>query len=177
MRQQSAFRVAENALFCGIDVPARPYRWRAQFVWPIRRFGRSGVPTLIVRLKPQSRGLIPVTDISELRTESDVEQKLVYPFLCHPSYLGLPTEWVRSKDYMEPTALDKGAGKRSGYVPDYSIWKSGFPLVIVEAKSPEERIELGLREARLYATEINKRYPSNINPEALFSRQMDCNSH
>ena len=67
---------------------------------------------------------------------------------------------------MEPTQIDKGAGKRYGYIPDYSIWKTGFPLAIVEAKSPEENIEGAIREARLYATEINKRYPPNINPIA-----------
>jgi len=119
---------------------------------------------LIARLNLQPRGLTPVTEISELKTESDVEQKLLYPFICHPTYLGIPSEWVRTKDYMEPTQIDKGAGKRYGYIPDYSIWRTGFPLAIFEAKSPDENIESGIREARLYATEINKRYPPNINP-------------
>jgi hypothetical protein len=81
-------------------------------------------------------------------------------------FLGLPSDWIRTKDYMEPTQIDKGAGKRYGYIPDYSIWKTGFPLAIVEAKSPDESIEEAIREARLYATEINKRYPPNINPIA-----------
>jgi hypothetical protein len=76
---------------------------------------------------------VPVTDLAELVSESDVEQKLVYPFLVHPSFLGLPTEWVRTKEYMEPTEIDKGAGKRVGYIPDYSVWLSGFPLLIAEA--------------------------------------------
>lgn len=119
---------------------------------------------MIARLRPESRALAPVFDLSELRTESDVEQKLLYPFLCHPSYLGLPSEWVRTKDYMEPTEIDKGAGKRAGYIPDYSIQKSGFALLIVEAKSPDDTIDKALREARMYASEINKRYPPNINP-------------
>jgi GTPase SAR1 family protein len=119
---------------------------------------------MITRLKPEGRSLAPVFDVAQLKTESDVEQKLLYPFLCHPSYLGLPPEWVRTKEYMEPTQIDKGAAKRAGYVPDYSIWRTGFPFVIVEAKSPEETVEMALREARLYASEINKRYPPNINP-------------
>lgn len=67
---------------------------------------------------------------------------------------------------MEPTQIDKGAGKRYGYIPDYSIWRNGFPIVIVEAKSPEESIEAAIRESRLYSIEINKRYPPNINPIA-----------
>jgi type I site-specific restriction endonuclease len=86
------------------------------------------------------------------------------PFLVHPSYLGLPSSWIRTKEYMTPTEIDKAAGKRYGYVPDYSIWLGGIPLVIVEAKAPDVAIEVGLREARLYAGEINKRYPPEVNP-------------
>lgn len=119
---------------------------------------------MIARLKPEPRSLTPVFDLGQLKTESDVEQKLLYPFLCHPSYLAIPSEWVRTKEYMEPTQIDKGAGKRVGYIPDYSVWLGGFPLVIVEAKAPDETVEKALREARLYAGEINKRYPPNINP-------------
>jgi hypothetical protein len=101
---------------------------------------------LIFRLKGQERLQVPVTDFSELRTESDVEQKLVYPFLVHPSFLGIPHEWVRTKEYMEPTEIDKRAGKRVGYIPDYSVWRSGFPLLIVEAKRPDEPIEKALQD-------------------------------
>jgi hypothetical protein len=127
---------------------------------------------LIARLKEQDKLVVPVTDVSELRTESDVEQKLVYPFLVHPSFMGIPPEWVRTKEYMEPTEIDKGAGKRHGYIPDYSLWLSGFPLFIVEAKRPDEPIEAALREAQLYANRINNRYPPGINP---ISYVMACN--
>jgi hypothetical protein len=94
-----------------------------------KQFAYAGNPrerALIARLNLRPRGLTPVTQISELKSESDVEQKLLYPFICHP--------------------------------------RTGFPLAIFEAKSPDESIESGIREARLYATEINKRYPPNINP-------------
>jgi hypothetical protein len=70
--------------------------------------GESG---LIAKLKQHERIQAPVTELSELRTESDAEQKLVYPFLVHPSFMDLPPEWVRTKEYMEPTEIDKGAGK------------------------------------------------------------------
>jgi GTPase SAR1 family protein len=119
---------------------------------------------MIARIKPEGRPLAPVFDLAQLKTESDVEQKLLYPFLCHPSYLAIPSDWVRTKEYMEPTQIDKSAGKRAGYIPDYSIWRGGFPFIIVEAKSPDETVEKALREARLYAGEINKRYPPNVNP-------------
>ncbi|MCC6918976.1 MAG: hypothetical protein IT548_07210 [Alphaproteobacteria bacterium] len=107
---------------------------------------------------------LPISNILELKTESDVEQKFIMPFLAHPSFMNIPASWIRTKDYMIPTEIDKIAGKRSGYIPDYSIWYSGIPVVIIEAKSPEYRIEVGLREAQLYALQINKRYPPNVSP-------------
>jgi hypothetical protein len=74
---------------------------------------------LIAKLKPLDRIQTLVTAVSEFVTESDVEQKLVYPFLVHPSFMNIPADWVRTKEYMEPTEIDKGAGKRHGYIPDY----------------------------------------------------------
>ena len=119
---------------------------------------------MIAKLREIDRLQVPVTDLADLRTESDVEQKLVYPFLVHPSFMDIPREWVRTKEYMEPTEIDKGAGKRVGYIPDYSVWRNGFPLLIIEVKKPGEPIEKGLREAHFYAGRINNRYPPNVNP-------------
>jgi hypothetical protein len=93
-----------------------------------------------------------------------VEQKVILPFLVNPSYLGLRSTWVRTKEYMTPTEIDKAAGKRYGYFPDFSIWVNSIPLVIVEAKATDVTMESGLREARLYASEINKRYAPEVNP-------------
>ncbi|TGQ41174.1 hypothetical protein [Mesorhizobium sp. M00.F.Ca.ET.216.01.1.1] len=119
---------------------------------------------MIARLHGKPKFITPQFSPRELRTESDVEQKLLFPFLTNASYLNIRTEWVRTKEYMTPTEVDKAAGKRFGYFPDYSIWIAGRPLAIVEAKGPDIAIEVGLREARLYAGEINKRYPPEVNP-------------
>ena len=121
---------------------------------------------MLPRLVKTKKYVVPVFDVTEMRDESDVEQKLVYPFLTNASYLNIPSSWVRSKEYMSPTEIDKTAGKRYGYFPDHSIWLNGLPLVIGEAKEPGVRIEVALREGRLYAGEINKRYPPNVNPIA-----------
>lgn len=107
---------------------------------------------------------MPIFDENELRSESDVEQKLLIPFLTNSSFVGLPSSLIRTKAYMTPTEIDKAAGKRYGYVPDYSIWLAGLPLVIVEAKSPDITVQSGLRDAYLYASQINKRYPPGVNP-------------
>ncbi|MER9267947.1 hypothetical protein NKI63_25930 [Mesorhizobium sp. M0410] len=119
---------------------------------------------MIARLQQKPKPANPRYAANELRTESDVEQKLLYPFLASPTYLNIPSAWLRTKEYMSPTEIDKAAGKRYGYIPDYSVWLSGLPLAIVEAKALDVKIEVGLREARLYAGEINRRYPPEVNP-------------
>lgn len=119
---------------------------------------------MVTRLPSKPLPVVPVVKSSELRSESDVEQKVIMPFLVNPSYLGLRTSWIRTKEYMTPTEIDKAAGKRYGYFPDFSVWVNSIPLVIVEAKDTDVAIELALREARLYASEVNKRYPPEVNP-------------
>jgi hypothetical protein len=102
-----------------------------------------------------------------MRTESDVEQKLIIKLLTASEWLDIPLDYVHTKQYLPPIDLDKGAGRRIGYYPDYSIWVDAIPVMIVEAKSPNERFEDGFREAQLYAHELNKAYQTGINPVAL----------
>ncbi|MBI5772172.1 MAG: cell division protein ZapE [Verrucomicrobia bacterium] len=101
---------------------------------------------------------------SALVTESDVEQKLIYPLLSSPQGLGFNAEEIKTKSYLPPTDLDKGAGRKVGYYPDYAVLLSSLPALIVEAKAPGENVEQGFREAQLYAHEINKRFSTDINP-------------
>ncbi len=119
---------------------------------------------MIAPLQSPPKVAIPVLNEDQFRTESDVEQKYILPLLTNPSYIGLPSRWIRTKEYMSPTDIDKAAGRRHGYVPDYSVWLGGLPLVIVEAKAPDVAVEVGLQEAQLYAGKINRRYPPNVNP-------------
>jgi len=99
-----------------------------------------------------------------LETESDVEQKVIMPLLASGAYLGIPQQRIFTKKYLVPTELDKRAGRVTGYFPDYSVWMSGFPVLIVEAKGPDEPPHVGYREAALYARHLNQSYPTNINP-------------
>src|SRR5271166_3184149 len=98
------------------------------------------------------------------RNESDVEQKLIYPLLVAQEWLGIDPAAVHTKNYLPPVTIDKGSGRRIGYYPDYSIWLHGFPVLIIEAKSPIEGVEEGFREAQLYAHEVNKAYPTGLSP-------------
>ncbi|MDV4155885.1 hypothetical protein [Rhizobium brockwellii] len=127
---------------------------------------------MIARLTKTKQYLSPVFDVREMANESDVEHKFVTPFLTNQTFLGIPTAWIRNQDYMTPTDIDKSAGKRYGYKPDHSIWLTGIPMVVVEDKEPGVAIEVALREARMYASEVNKRYPPEVNPIAYV---MACN--
>ncbi|MGB8369941.1 MAG: hypothetical protein ACLPYZ_16615 [Limisphaerales bacterium] len=95
---------------------------------------------------------------TDLVTESDVEQKLIYPLLSSTQGLGYFAEEIKTKSYLAPTDLDKGAGRKVGYYPDYAVILSSLPALIVEAKAPSESVEQGFKEAQLYAHEINKRF-------------------
>jgi Type I restriction enzyme R protein N terminus (HSDR_N) len=99
-----------------------------------------------------------------LKTESDVEQKLVYPILTREDCLAFDAAEVRTKEYLPPAEIDKGAGKKVGYFPDYGIYLAALPVLVVEAKSPDESADQGFREAQLYAHELNKRIPPGMNP-------------
>ena len=102
--------------------------------------------------------------ISSVVTEADVELKVVTPLLTNPNYLAIPTASIQGKAYLTPTVLDKKAGKTGGYYPDFSVWELGFAVLIVEAKEPGIPVEVGFREACLYARHLNAEYKSGINP-------------
>ena len=99
-----------------------------------------------------------------LHTESDVEQKILFPLLSGGNYLAIIEQHIRTKEYLSPTAIDKTAGRMTGYYPDYSIWEKAFPLMIVEAKAPDVGAEVGYREATLYAQHLNQKYRTGVNP-------------
>ena len=101
----------------------------------------------------------------ELENESDVEQKLVFPFLAgeQPFGLGIPTNAIHTKKNIRRFAIGKGADRKI-YFPDYLIVLGGFPLVAIEAKAPGEDLEEAFREVRLYAAELNAVFGPGLNP-------------
>ena len=103
-------------------------------------------------------------DTGSVVTEADVELKVVAPLLTSSKYLAIPTDSIKGKTYLAPAALDKRAGKEGGYYPDFSVWELGFAVLIVEAKEPDVPVEVGFREACLYARHLNSNYKSGINP-------------
>lgn len=103
--------------------------------------------------------------LQELVTESDVEQKLMWPLLTTkgPNGAGLLAADILTKTSIRRLEIGKGISKKL-YYPDYMVVLAGLPVLVVEAKAPGESIDHGLAEARLYGTELNALFPSGINP-------------
>lgn len=98
-------------------------------------------------------------------TESDVEMKLIYPLLINNSFEGLNYNdyHIQTKHSIKKILIDKGTSGKL-YYPDFVIIVEGLPGVVIEAKKPEEDLDEAYRQARLYANEINKEFPTKINP-------------
>src|SRR3954447_18740989 len=104
---------------------------------------------------------------AKVATEADVESKVVERLLTDSAFLGIPPTSIRSKTYLAPTATDKRSGKSHGYIPDFSVWIDGLPILIVEAKAPDVQTAAGYREATLYALHLNRQFKSKLNPCSL----------
>ena len=102
-------------------------------------------------------------EYSSLQTESDVEQKFLYQFLSnsYPLGLGFKPSDIQTKNVLRQHLV--GKGKQKYYYPDYLISMRGIPLIVVEAKAPNEDLGKAFAEARLYAEEVNALFPHKIN--------------
>ena len=111
--------------------------------------------------------------LEELHTESDVEQKLLWPLLTTgvPNGTGLVSADILTKLSIRRLEIGKGSSRKL-YYPDYMVVIAGLPVLVIEAKAPGESVEQALAEARLYATELNALFPSGINP---CTRIVACN--
>ncbi len=100
-----------------------------------------------------------------LVTESDVEQKFIYPLLTQslPNGPNLPSEVILTKTNVKRLPIGKGKDIKL-YYPDYLIVTMGYPIVVIEAKRPTESVQEGYREARLYAAELNALFEHKLNP-------------
>lgn len=98
-------------------------------------------------------------------TEGDVETQIIVPLLTNqkPYGLGFGLQNIRSKSNLRNFIIEKGK-KAKSYIPDFIVSIDGVPLIVVEAKRPNEDLDEAFREAALYAGEINKKFNTKINP-------------
>ena len=95
--------------------------------------------------------------LKNLRNESDVEQFLVAPLLAH---LGYGADYLETKASVDAVSIGKGRKKNRGYVPDYlayTVRARVKPVLIIDAKHPNESAEAGVHDAQLYASVIRRR--------------------
>jgi len=97
--------------------------------------------------------------LSALRNESDVEQFFVLPLLAE---LGYGSDYLETKASISEVAVGKGKKKKS-YFPDYlayTVRSRIKPVLIIDAKHPNEEAEQGVKDAQLYASVIRRRMAS-----------------
>ncbi len=101
---------------------------------------------------------------AERITEADVENRVVWPLLTGIEYLSVPSAQIASKAFIPARDIGKGAALVRGFIPDFLVYASRLPVFAIEAKAPDEPVELAYAQARLYAAEINSSYRSGLNP-------------
>ena len=93
-------------------------------------------------------------ELTDLRNESDVEQFFVINLIKD---LGFKNEDVYTKKVLPAIEFGKGSKKQS-YIPDYQLNDGKTPLMIIEAKSPDVKLENFVYEAQEYAGYINRSF-------------------
>ena len=91
-----------------------------------------------------------------LRNESDVEQFLVQPLL---SFLGYTPSYLKTKTVLPRETIGKGSNRKA-YVPDYlgyTTKRLDKPVIVVDAKHPNEPADQGVLDAQLYASVLRRR--------------------
>lgn len=89
---------------------------------------------------------------SVLRNESDVEQFFVARLLKDLGYKDIN---ILTKHAIPAYVIGKGQ-KRQSHIPDYQVRVGKTPVVIIEAKHPDEPIDKYITEAQDYATVVNR---------------------
>jgi hypothetical protein len=175
----SHFRAAilDTRISCGRRIILRSRYWRSRhsdfcpqlfihfplYVGRPNRFERASR----IRLLDGESALHIDHDDLVLKSEGDVEAKLLVPLITSELYLSVPARNFFSKEYLGPTDIDKGAKVAGGYYPDFSIWIHGFPVVMVEAKAP-----CASRQNRHHVAE-NRSYP-RFREQALDKRSVSA---
>jgi type I restriction enzyme M protein len=101
-------------------------------------------------------------DRASLHNESDVEQHFIAPLLRE---LGYEPEFQVTKTHLTEESIRKGR-KKKGYSPDYICYTDKAhkkPVLVIDAKHPEEDAEDGVNDAYLY-TAILRRKLSDPKP-------------
>jgi type I restriction enzyme M protein len=122
-------------------------------------------------------------DFSALRNESDVEQFFLVPLLKD---LGYGPDYLQTKVSIEQVKIGKGR-KKHPYVPDYLGYANkskAKPVLIIDAKNPNESAESGVEDAQLYASAVRRQmkppkpeqYCVGVNGHLLIVKHFDSDT-
>lgn len=94
---------------------------------------------------------------SNLTNEASVENWLVDPLLKH---LGFAPDDILVKTSIRELKVGRGS-KSSLYKPNYIIRVNSFPILVIDAKAPNEDIDDWVEQCGSYCLETNKMYEHN----------------
>ena len=92
--------------------------------------------------------------LRNLKNESDVEQFFLMPLLAD---LGYTSDYVQTKAGIAKGFIGKGK-RRKEYFPDYivhTVQSKDKPVLIIDAKNPDEPTSDGVDDAQLYASVLS----------------------
>ena len=102
-------------------------------------------------------------NLSDLSNEASVETWFVNPFLENLGYVASDIKLKTSID-----SIRVGQGRRKvPYKPDYILSVDGLPVVVIDAKSPDENIDNWVSQCSSYCLEINRLF-NGFNPVKYF---------
>lgn len=96
-------------------------------------------------------------DHAVLTNEASVEAWFISPLLEHLSF---SSQDVKLKTSIKEFRIGRGS-KSVNYKPDYIVSIDGMPTLVIDAKSPEEKIENWTWQCSAYCLELNKLYDHN----------------
>ena len=95
-------------------------------------------------------------NLEDLQNESDVEQYFIKPLLDD---LGYVQQYVETKKTIPINKIGKGQ-KQKNYKPDYVLYlktKKTEPVIIIDAKHPNEDANEGVIDSQLYASILRRK--------------------
>jgi len=122
-------------------------------------------------------------NLASIKNESDVEQFFVLPLLID---FGYSFDYLQTKANIQKEMIGKGK-KRKQYFPDYlaySLKGKEKPVLIIDAKHPDESADDGVEDSQLYASVIRRhmsppkpdQYCIGVNGHKLIVKHYDSDS-
>jgi type I restriction enzyme M protein len=102
-------------------------------------------------------------DLSSLSNEASVETWFVNPLL---ELLGYVASDIKLKTSIDSIRVGQGR-KKIPYKPDYIVSVDGLPVIVIDAKTPDEDIDNWVSQCSSYCLEINKLF-NGFNPVKYF---------